>query len=102
MIFLAESLFEGTLGTRYIENNKRKGGDSMAVKKSFPRKELVVAFCEGYDEKGKEIIKRYSYSNIDGNSTSESLLDAADAIAALSKNEVFEVTTLDTNTLMVL
>lgn len=64
------------------------------------RKTLVVAIEEGLDEKGKPIIKRYSYTNIKPTAAAEDLRAAANAIADLYNGTAYEFTTVNTNILM--
>ena len=74
----------------------------MAATQQIYKKTLVLTFQEGYDGKGKAIIKRYSYSNIDPRATAQSLVETAQAISSLCKNPVFESITVDNNLLQVI
>lgn len=62
-------------------------------------KKLVLTFSEGIDEDGKDMIKRYTYSNIIETSTPDSLFAAATALAALFNGTVYDFTTVDNNML---
>lgn len=64
------------------------------------RKTLVLAIEEGLDDKGKPIIKRYSYTNIKNSATPESLSAAAKALADLYHGTPYEFTTVNTNILI--
>jgi hypothetical protein len=62
-------------------------------------KKLVLAFSEGIDEDGKEIVKRYTYSNVKSAATSDGLIEAATALSTLFNGTVYEFTTVDSNLL---
>lgn len=64
------------------------------------KKTLVLAIEEGLDEKGKPIVKRYSYANIKNGATAESLSAAAHALADLYNGTPYEFTTVNTNVLV--
>jgi hypothetical protein len=67
---------------------------------SLYKKVLVVSMQEGYDEKGKAIVKKYSYSNILINAAPQNLFDAAKAIADLSNGSSLEFAAVDTKALL--
>ncbi|PMC34562.1 hypothetical protein CJ195_22375 [Bacillus sp. UMB0899] len=62
-------------------------------------KKLVLSFSEGMDEDGKDIIKRYTYSNILQTATSDSLFSAAMALSTLFNGTAQEFGTVDNNIL---
>jgi hypothetical protein len=69
----------------------------MAAMENLLKKSLVLIVNEGMDEDGKEILKRYSYSNIRTDVTADSVYDAAQAIGELYSGTVNEINTVDTN-----
>jgi Protein of unknown function (DUF1659) len=65
------------------------------------KKSLVLTFEEGVNpEDGKPIIKRYAYSNIDKDVTTENLFQAAQALSSLYHGVAYGFTTVDTNDLV--
>jgi Protein of unknown function (DUF1659) len=67
---------------------------------SLYKKVLVLSMQEGVDEKGKAIVKKYSYSNILMNAAPQNLFDAAKAIADLSNGSSLEFAAVDTKALL--
>lgn len=67
---------------------------------SLYKKVLVLSMQEGVDEKGKAIVKKYSYSNILMNAAPQNLFDAAKAIADLSNGSSIEFAAVDTKALL--
>lgn len=62
-------------------------------------KKLVLSFSEGIDEEGKDIIKRYTYSNIIETATSDNLFSAAMTLSTLFNGTAQEFGTVDNNIL---
>ncbi|KAB2328008.1 DUF1659 domain-containing protein [Cytobacillus depressus] len=69
-------------------------------RESLINKNLIVAIEEGLDEKGKPIVKRYTYSNIKDDATPADLSLAANAIADLYNGLPYQFRTVNTNILV--
>jgi Protein of unknown function (DUF1659) len=63
------------------------------------KKSLVLVLHEGTDEEGKDIYKRYTYSNIKGSASPDNLYQAGVAISNLYNGTFGEMNTVDTNLL---
>jgi hypothetical protein len=82
----------------YSVCNRREG--FLVNRETLIKKTLVLAIEEGLDEKGKPIVKRYSYANIKNSATAENLSAAAHALADLYNGTPYEFTTVNTNVLI--
>lgn len=61
------------------------------------RKSLVLLIEEGMDTSGKPIVKRYTYSNVKADATTESLLETAQAISSLYDGMLSDINVVATS-----
>ncbi|OKL35329.1 hypothetical protein [Domibacillus mangrovi] len=66
------------------------------MQETLLKKSMVLFFDEGIID-GKDVIKRYTYANVDISGSAQGLHDTALALASLYKGTLAEVQTVATN-----